>query len=427
MKFRKAAALFLAGTMCAASFAGCASKTSTNGGSGDGSTTPSPEEEEKITATITVWSPAEDQDAKNGEWLQTTCEKFNAAHPNWTLTFEYGTCSEGDAGKTVAADPSASADVYMYANDQLQTLIDANGIAELGGATADYIKDTNSSAVVDSVTVDGGIYGVPFTTNTWEMFYNKDVFTEDDVKNLDTMLEKGKVAFNITDAWYVASFFVGNGCTMFGEDGTDNDAGIDFSGNKALGATNYIIDMVNNKNFVNDADNAGMSGMADGSVGAMFTGSWNYNSLKDSLGDKLGVVACPTITIDGKDQQLKPFAGTKAIGVNPNCENQQVAVALALYLGNAESQQSHYEARRIVPTNTELLAKDEVKADELVMAQNDTFDNKSIIQPFVPNMGNYWTPAADFTKAIISGEITKDNAAEKTEEFNKSINGSLAD
>lgn len=89
------------------------------------------------------------------------CEKFNTEHPEWDLTFEYGVCSEQDAGKTVPQDPSNSADVYFFANDQLQTLIDAKAIAKLGGETADYVKSTNSQAIVDSVTVDGAVYGVP--------------------------------------------------------------------------------------------------------------------------------------------------------------------------------------------------------------------------------------------------------------------------
>ena len=72
----------------------------------------------------------------------------------------------------------------LFANDQLQTLIDAGAIAELGGKTVDYIKDTNSEAIVDSVTVDDCVYGVPFTTNTWYMFYDKSVYDDEDVKSL---------------------------------------------------------------------------------------------------------------------------------------------------------------------------------------------------------------------------------------------------
>ena len=49
-----------------------------------------------------------------------------------------------------------------------------------------------------------------FTTNTWFMYYNKKTFTEDDVKSLDTMLEKGKVSFPLTNSWYIAAFYLVN-------------------------------------------------------------------------------------------------------------------------------------------------------------------------------------------------------------------------
>lgn len=48
---------------------------------------------------------------------------------------------------------------------------------------------------------------------------------------------------------------------------------------------------------------------------------------------------------------MTAFAGSKAIGVNPNCKYPQVAVALALYLGSDDAQISRYEARGIIPCN----------------------------------------------------------------------------
>lgn len=422
MKLKRLSALVLAGAMMTAAVVGCSkdsSSSSTGGSTTDAAATTAAEEE--LTATITVWGPAEDQSADYGEWLQTQCEAFAKEHPKWTLTFKYGTCSEGDAGKTITQDPSASGDVYMFANDQLTSLIDAGAISELGGTTADYVTSTNSEAIVNSVTVDGGIYGVPFTTNTWFMYYDKSAFTEDEVKNFDSMLAKDKVSFPITNSWYIASFYVANGCTLFG-DGTDEDAGIDFTGDKATQVTDYLVDMVANKNFVSDANGSGLAGLADGSVKAIFSGSWDYAAAKEALGDNLGIAALPTVTINGTDQQLKSFAGSKAIGVNPNCKYPQVAVALALYLGNSDSQMSHYTARNIVPCNTELLAQDDLQADALVVAQNTTFDTTSILQPFVSAMGNYWTPAANFGTSLVNGEVTHDNAAKMTEDLNTSLN-----
>ncbi len=379
------------------------------------------EEEEAITATITVWSPSEDQSADMGNWLPTMCEQFAAEHPNWTLTFEYGVCAEGDAKATVTQDPSGAADVYMFANDNITDLIASNAIAKLGGETAEYVKSTNSATIVDSVSVNGDIYGVPFTTNTWYMYYDKSVFTEDDIKNLDTMLEKGKVAFPLTNSWYIQAFYVGNGCTLFG-DGYDEAAGIDFSGDKAVAVTDYLVDLVANPNFINDADGKGLAGLRDGSVNAMFSGSWDAASVKEALGDNFAAAALPTYTLNGEEKQMYAFAGSKAIGVNPNSENMQVAVALAKYLGGAEAQKAHYEMRSIVPCNTELLADPAVSADAVVTAQNGTFDSTSIIQPFVAAMGNYWGPAENMGKALINGDVTHDNAAEQTESMNDTMN-----
>lgn len=418
MKKRRMTAAFLAAALGVTALTGC-------GGTGGSTDTGKSTETEKISTTITVWGCAEDQADENGKWLQTMCEKFNTAHPEWDLTFEYGVCSEQDAGKTVPQDPSNSADVYFFANDQLQTLIDAKAIAKLGGETADYVKSTNSQAIVDSVTVDGAVYGVPFTTNTWFMYYDKSKFTDSDVKSLDTMLAKDKVAFNITEGWYMSSFFLANDCVYFGKDGKDNAAGIDISGDKGTNATKAMVSMVNNPNFVNDAGGVGIAGLRDGSVAAYFSGSWDYKNVKEILGDNFGAVQLPKVKIGGTDKQLKAFAGSKAVAVNPNCKYQQIAVALAKYLGGKEAQQSHYDLRSVIPCNTELLAVEPVKSDVLVTAQNNTFNNTAVIQPTVTGMNDYWTPAQNFSKSIVNGEITLDNAAEKTEEFYKLINTSI--
>ena len=44
------------------------------------------------------------------------------------------------------------------------------------------------------------------------------------------------------------------------------------------------------------------------------------------------------------------------------------------------------------------------------------------MQPFVAGMSNYWTNAENMGKAILSGEVTADNAAEKTEALNTAFN-----
>ena len=374
--------------------------------------------------TLKVWGPQEDQvDASS--WLPTMCEKFNAEHPEWNITFVYEVCPEGDAGKNVTQDPSAAADVYMFANDQLGTLIQANAIAQLGGKYLDEVLADNSESMIASVSdSNGDVYGVPFTGNTWFMYYDKSVFTEEDVKSLDTMLEKGKVSFPLTNSWYIASFFFANGGTIFGDAGIDAAAGVDFGGDKGAAVTEYLVNLYSNPNFVVDADGSGMAGLRDGSVNVLFSGTWDASAVREALGDNFAAAQLPTITINGEAKQLQSFAGSKAIGVNPNCQNMQAAVALAVYLGSAEAQLAHYEMRGIIPTSLALTADPAIQADAVALAQANTIANTSVVQPSIPEMNNYWTPAENFGKAIVSGEVTLDNAAEKADALNSALNNS---
>ena len=370
---------------------------------------------------LMVWSPSEDQSKDSGQWLQTCCERFAELHPEWDITFVYGVVDETSAGTTISQDPEASADVFMFTNDVLTNLTDAGAVAKFGGKYADQIKSTNSDALLDSLTLDDYLYAVPFTTNTWYMYYDKRVFSEEDVKNLDTMLEKGVVSFPFTNSWYLPAFYFGNGCTLFG-DGTQEELGADFGGDNAVEVTNYLIDLYNNPNFVVDADGSGLAGMRDGSIKAMFTGSWDAAALKEILGDNMGVAALPTFTLNGVEKQMYAYAGSKAIGVNVHSKYMVQAIQLAIYLGGAEAQQLHYDLRTVIPCNTELLADPAIASDELVAAQNETFDRTSILQPFVASMTNCWTPVENLGKGIRSGTVTHDNAAEQTKAMNDAMN-----
>lgn len=342
-------------------------------------------------------------------------------HPEWDITFVYGVADEASAATAVAQDPEASADVFLYANDTLTTMTDAKALAKFGGKYAEELKATNSQALLDSLTMDDYIYGVPFTTNTWYMYYDKRVFSEEDAKSLDAMLEKGVVAFPFVNSWYLPAFYFGNGCTLFG-DGTQEELGADFGGENAVEVTEYLVDLAANPNFKIDQDGSGLAGLRDGSIHAIFSGSWDAAAVREILGDNMGVAALPTYTLNGEEKQMYAYAGSKAIGVNTSTDYMVQAVELAMYLGSAEAQQLHYELRGVIPCNTELNKDPAIAADEVVRAQNDTFDRTSKLQPFVAQMNNCWTPVENMGKAIRNGTVTKENAAEQTKAMNDAMN-----
>ncbi len=69
-------------------------------------------------------------------------------------------------------------------------------IGQLGTDAEKQVKEQNGDLEVNSVTgTDGKLYGVPYTDNTWFMYYNKSKITEDEAKDFDTILSKAKVTF----------------------------------------------------------------------------------------------------------------------------------------------------------------------------------------------------------------------------------------
>ena len=356
--------------------------------------------------TLKVWAPQVDQETEDS-WLPVMLAKFEEAHPEYKITWDIGVCGEGDAAGIVKNDPSAAADVYFYANDQMGTLIEAGALAKLGGSYLESVKANFAQTHVDLLTyTDGGVYGFPTAPNTWFMWYNKSVFSEEDIKSLNTMLEKGVVSFPMDNSWYTGAFFFGVGGTVFGPQGIDAAAGIDFSSDLCTEAAKFMVDMAANPNFINDVDGTGIAGMLDGSIGAMFSGDWDEPNLA-ALGENLGCAVLPTFTMNGTDYQMKSFASNKAVGVNPNAKNPKAAMQLAEFLTSAESLALRHELSGYIPAVNG--AEVDSATAAVVSAQMST---ATIAQPVLAEMANFWDPVKNFGLNILNGTITKDNVGE---------------
>ncbi len=387
--------------------------------------TQAPENAAPEAITLKVWGPNEDQ-ATDDSFLQTACKLFDEAHPEWDITFVFEVCAEGDAGGMVTKDPTAAADVFMYANDQLGALLQANAIARLGGAVEEQVKADCSEYMLSSVSKDGALYGVPYTINTWFMYYDKSVYTEEDIKSLDAMMAKKPVGFEVTNTWYLPSFYYAAGGTMFGADGTDGAAGITFGGEKAAAATLYIAEALADGRMIEAGGGIGLDAMREGKIGAMFSGTWDAANYAAALGENYAAAQLPAITLNGEECQLLSFGGSKAYGVNATSANIKAASALAAWLGSAEMQDLHFDLRNgeVCPSALTLLADEKFSTNPAAVAQEATFTNTSVMQPNIPEMNAYWGNAGSMGQALVNGEINADNALAKTNEWNEGINNS---
>lgn len=418
-------------------FAGCGgSSNSGNSSSGTGDTTASLNKLDLGKVTLTVWAPQQNlQPGPNGKSSMKQIEAdFKKAHPG--VSFKNSVVGEADAGKTVNQDPTAAADVYMYANDQLGALIKSNGVGvQTNTNIISQVKTQNSRVMLDSISQDGKIYGIPYTANTWFMYYNNSMLTKSDVKDFDAMLAKAKIAFPLANSWYFPAFYFGAGGTLYGSKGTDATAGVKFDNPEV---TKYLVKLAKNSNYAISTpglagDDAGLKAFESGEVAAYFSGTWDGSVIKQKLGSKMSAAQLPTFTLNGKSHQMKSFAGSKAVGWNPSAKvhdgntkaaQQKAAQVFAAYLGGTQSQLYMYQDYGQIPSDVTLTNNASIKSNPVAAAQFATIANTSVLQPTLDIMNNnFWTPATNFGTNLANGTVTLDNANAQTTAFNNSLNG----
>lgn len=376
--------------------------------------------------TIKVWADQADQ-AEGNNWLVKMEDEFKKAYPQYAnVKFENVTMGEGDAASAVIQDVTASADVFMFANDQIGKLVKAGGLTKLVGDYQKQLLDNNTQFMIDTVTFEGNYYAFPVTNNTWFLYYDKTVFSEDDIKSLDTMISKAKVHLPFTNAWTAPALFLGCGGTMFGANGQDVAAGIAFGAEDGgYKAAKKMVELANHENVsFGDLD---ISKMVSGEVSATFSGSWVRGDLEAKFGDNLGVAMLPKFTVDGEEFQMKAMSGSKCVGVNPNSAKvegkQAAATAFAAFLASEEAQLARFEMRGMIPAHKNLAKNEKVMADKVAKAEIETINGASAIQPLVAEMDTqFWTPMGNFAGKVGTKDITMESYEIAVDEMMEAMN-----
>ena len=404
------------------SMIGCGKKPANEGKKAE----PETETKDKVEdVTLKVWAP--ENQIQNGT-MDSMTKSFQELHPEWNLTFTVETQGEDTAKDEILKDVGAAGDVFFFANDQLNELVNAGGLARLGGSAEDMVRSTMEEEVVNTVSIDDGIYGIPFTHNTFFMFYDKSLLNEEDIKSVESIMAKEtpenvyNFCFDSAGGWMLGSWYYGAGLTIYGESQTDFAAGANWNNETGVAVTNYIIDLINNPKTA-FADDVSLSELTeDHRIGAWFDGSWNYQLYKDALGDDLGVAVIPTFNPDGNDYQLKGFYGSKVIGVNAQSEHPDVAVAFAEFLGNEEMQIKRFEESGQVPTNIKAGESEAVQNDEVAKVIVEEVNVASVMQPISTEFSSkFWPNASAIATEIKTGEFNKENAKEKLDTFVSSL------
>lgn len=346
--------------------------------------------------SLTVWVPTEQV-----SWAEERIEAFKAAYPTNSYNITVTACAEGDAKANILKDPTASADVFFFAGDHLGELVTGNYLYEFPSTFIDALKTEIESSVLSSAMVDGKLYGIPYTPNSYFMYYNGSKVTADEAKDLDSLLSKGKVIFDIDNGWYQTAFWYGTGVRFFGENGNDpTTANLNSAEGKL--AAKAIRDYVMEDNFINGGDEEIKRDFKkDSDIVAVVGGSWLSADLTAALGNDLKATVLPTFTAGGTKYPLTATGDWKKCGISSYTTEPTEAVNLALWLTNSDSMLQKFNRFNETPILKSLSNNEDILANDISAALMKQTNTNCVLQPTISQMGNWWDAATAYANALL--------------------------
>lgn len=240
-------------------------------------------------------------------------------------------------------------DMFIAPNDNLGSQVRSGTIMDITSLVEGKLGDY-SELSQGGMMYDGKMYGIPESMKAVVFWYNKDMLPEapattDDLKALMEGGTPVAVSFGCYHHW---GFFGSYGAQIF--DDQFSFVADDANQAKVTEAVSYLNDLyqisVENGWPRNDSD--GLAPFTEGTVAAITNGNWAMGDYRNALGDKLGVAPIPA----GPGGASNPLLGVDGFYFNPNSENTEAAIEVALYLTNKTAQEMMMNEAGHVPANT---------------------------------------------------------------------------
>lgn len=392
-------ALILAVMLMATLFVGCGGSSDQGNTNTSGSSNDDPfYGEDNI--TLKVWAP----DAAV-ELTQKQCDEFIAQYPNKTISIEVVAQGESDAATNLLNDPSAAADVFGFACDQLNKLEKAGVLSPV----SDYpeyeaaVKSRDSEESIAAATINGKLLAYPETgDNGYYLVYDKRYVTDEDAKTIEGVFEACKKAgknfvMDAGNGFYSCMFPFTGGLKIEGLEGEDDTQVFnEYDEAQVVDTLEAFAKLFHDykDNFLSGDVSKVSSGMSvdPSTVAAGIDGSWNAKTCEKALGENYGAAKLPTIKVNGEDKQIISMHGYKLIGVNKSSQFPEASQLLANYLTDEGCQKQRAEEISWGPSNKNVAASDVVKNNVAVSAILAQSANSI---PQVNISSTFWNPMAD--------------------------------
>lgn len=366
--------------------------------------------------------------------VQGLCKEF-ADSTGREYTFSYTVTGPADAPDALRRDP-AGADVFAFYSDALPRLAEEGLLAPAGLASL----DESDPAPAEAASYQGTLYAYPAAVDGFFLYYDKSRLTGEDVCSMEAILAKDtgaevNLAMDLTNGWYTSSFFLGAGCSLYGEKGSDPTA-CDFSSEAGVQAGKALLALSGNSRFASMNDEEILEGFRSGKLAAAVSGRWNADKIAAGLGDNYGCAMLPLASIGGTDKQLISYGTFLLYGVSASSTHPEEAQALAAWLASADGQRRALEALERAPTAPDLLedtalmlphpADDSSKAKAVARKRQTTAaiaaqGHSQVTMPSIPQMKQFWSAFEVFGEGLRDGSVTEENLQSSLDQLAASL------
>ena len=201
---------------------------------------------------LKIW--VEESNFDNVNKMVESFKKAYADQATFSITLEAQ--QDSQTRDKLLADVHNGADVFSMPDDQLYSMISGGALSPV--INADKVRSENLEAATEAASYKGILYAYPYSAdNGYFLYYDKNYFSEDDVKTLDEILqvanENGKkFSMEFESGWYLYTFFGQTGLKFgINSDGVTNYCNWNSTDNSVKGVdiAQSLLDIVSTPAF----------------------------------------------------------------------------------------------------------------------------------------------------------------------------------
>jgi len=376
----------------------------------------------------------------NEPFANAIIEGFNRIYPNVRIEVQSFLPQDSIDRMVLEGEAGTGADVFLIPHD-LVGRAHSNSVLGMMGRYEEDIKERFLESAVDTVDIDGNLFGVPYTTESIALFYNKTLLEElhsqgiipsaEPATDWNEIVALAKEFNNVqTNSWTIRwqveepyfnhMFLTAFGYKLFGSDGTNPDM-IGFDTPEVLEGLHFFRSMRPYWDVFSGDCNWDVTTIAyaRGGTPYLVSGPWSMEPVRigaETNGFEFGVTTIPLI----EGQQPYTFSGVNIICVSPYSKYPAAARALAMYMASEEMLTFTYEHRNMLPALNEKYAANipGLKNNENIRAFM-TQANFSHAMPSIPEMTYFWPTASNMFTSVWDGIRTPEEAARNAlDEYN---------